>query len=196
MHAADGAEGRSLRCVATDGHRLARIDRAPAAGRRQSARRDRGRARRWASSASFWTMTRRRSRCRSARTKVRFATPEVTLTSKVIDGSFPDYSRVIPSGQHPAAVGGRQRVLARRVDRVSTVSSERSRAVKLSLDEDRLVLSVNSPDSGAARGGTGGGLAAPNRWRSASTPNTCRKSPIRWTGRTPSSCSTPPAIRR
>jgi DNA polymerase-3 subunit beta len=39
---------------------------------------------------------------------------------------------------------------AKAVDRVATVSSERSRAVKLSLDEDRLVLSVNSPDSGAA----------------------------------------------
>ena len=36
------------------------------------------------------------------------------------------------------------------VDRVSTVSSERSRAVKLKLDQDRLVLSVNAPDSGAA----------------------------------------------
>jgi DNA polymerase-3 subunit beta len=36
------------------------------------------------------------------------------------------------------------------VDRVATVSSERSRAVKLQLDEDRLVLSVNAPDSGNA----------------------------------------------
>ena len=36
------------------------------------------------------------------------------------------------------------------MDRVATVSSERSRAVKMTLDEDRLVLSVNAPDSGAA----------------------------------------------
>ena len=36
------------------------------------------------------------------------------------------------------------------MDRVSTVSSERSRAVKLALDEDRLILSVNAPDNGAA----------------------------------------------
>ena len=39
---------------------------------------------------------------------------------------------------------------AKAVDRVATVSSERSRAVKLALDEDRLVLSVNAPDAGAA----------------------------------------------
>ncbi|MFQ5437952.1 MAG: DNA polymerase III subunit beta, partial [Paracoccaceae bacterium] len=82
-------------------------------------------------------------------TKVRFATPEITLTSKVIDGTFPDYSRVIP-------VGNSRRLeldaaeFAQAVDRVSTVSSERSRAVKLALEDDRLVLSVNAPDSGAA----------------------------------------------
>jgi DNA polymerase-3 subunit beta len=82
-------------------------------------------------------------------TKVRFATPEITLTSKVIDGTFPDYQRVIPAGNtRRLEVDASE--FAKAVDRVSTVSSERSRAVKLSLDEDRLVLSVNSPDSGAA----------------------------------------------
>jgi DNA polymerase-3 subunit beta len=82
-------------------------------------------------------------------TKIRFATPEITLTSKVIDGTFPDYSRVIPSGN----TGGWRWThsdFAKAVDRVATVSSERSRAVKMQLDEDRLVLSVNAPDSGAA----------------------------------------------
>ena len=80
---------------------------------------------------------------------MRFATPDITLTSKVIDGTFPDYSRVIP-------VGNTRRLevdaaeFAKAVDRVATVSSERSRAVKLALDEDRLILSVNAPDSGAA----------------------------------------------
>ena len=51
------------------------------------------------------------------------------------------------SGDGPRAAI-RRGILA--VDRVATVSSERSRAVKLTLDEDRLVLSVNAPDSGAA----------------------------------------------
>ena len=82
-------------------------------------------------------------------TKVRFATPDIMLTSKVIDGTFPDYTRVIPQGNtRKLEVDASD--FARAVDRVATVSSERSRAVKMALDEDRLVLSVNAPDSGAA----------------------------------------------
>jgi DNA polymerase-3 subunit beta len=81
-------------------------------------------------------------------TKIRFETPTLTLTSKVIDGTFPDYTRVIPQ-RTPAAGGGRQGVRPGRGP-VATVSSERSRAVKLNLDEDRLILSVNAPDSGTA----------------------------------------------
>ncbi|MEM9431338.1 MAG: DNA polymerase III subunit beta, partial [Pseudomonadota bacterium] len=82
-------------------------------------------------------------------TKIRFATPEVTLTSKVIDGSFPDYARVIPQA-NAKRLEVDATEFARAVDRVATISSERSRAVKLALDEDRLILSVNAPDSGAA----------------------------------------------
>tara|TARA_B110000967_G_C18365335_1_gene307919 strand:- start:5 stop:538 length:534 start_codon:yes stop_codon:yes gene_type:complete len=82
-------------------------------------------------------------------TKIRFATPNITLTSKVIDGTFPDYTRVIPQNNtRRMEVDAAE--FARAVDRVATVSSERSRAVKLQLDEDRLILSVNAPDSGAA----------------------------------------------
>jgi len=82
-------------------------------------------------------------------TKVSFATTDITLTSKVIDGTFPDYTRVIPTGNsRKLEVDASD--FAKAVDRVATVSSERSRAVKLALDEDRLVLSVNAPDSGAA----------------------------------------------
>jgi DNA polymerase-3 subunit beta len=66
---------------------------------------------------------------------VRFATPAITLTSKVIDGTFPDYSRVIPTGNTRRWRSMRE--FAKAVDRVATVSSERSRAVKLQLDEDR-----------------------------------------------------------
>ena len=82
-------------------------------------------------------------------TKIRFATDNIALVSKVIDGSFPDYTRVIPQG-NPRRMEVDAAEFAKAVDRVATVSSERSRAVKLALSEDRLVLSVNAPDSGAA----------------------------------------------
>ncbi|MEJ6708005.1 MAG: DNA polymerase III subunit beta [Amylibacter sp.] len=148
MHAADGDGGQKLRCVATDGHRLARIDADLPAGADGLPgvivpRKTVGELRKLLDDDDADIAV------SVSETKIRFATPEITLTSKVIDGSFPDYTRVIPQGNtRRLEVDAAE--FAKAVDRVSTVSSERSRAVKLSLDEDRLVLSVNAPDAGAA----------------------------------------------
>jgi DNA polymerase-3 subunit beta len=148
MHASDGAEGKVLRCVATDGHRLARIDAALPEGAEELPgvivpRKTVNELRKLLEDDEMQIAV------SVSETKIRFATPEITLTSKVIDGSFPDYTRVIPQGNtRRLEVDAAE--FAQAVDRVSTVSSERSRAVKLSLDEDRLVLTVNAPDSGAA----------------------------------------------
>ncbi|GLQ35674.1 DNA polymerase III subunit beta [Amylibacter marinus] len=148
MHASDGADGRVLRCVATDGHRLARID-APLpenAGDLPGVivpRKTVGEL------GKLLDDDDQEIALSVSETKIRFATPEIVLTSKVIDGSFPDYTRVIPQGNSRRLEVDASE-FAQAVDRVSTVSSERSRAVKLTLDEDRLILSVNAPDSGAA----------------------------------------------
>ncbi|MGB8623678.1 MAG: DNA polymerase III subunit beta [Paracoccaceae bacterium] len=148
MHVADGEGGRKLRCVATDGHRLARIDADLPEGAETMPgvivpRKTVGELRKLLEDDDSAIAV------SVSETKVRFATPEITLTSKVIDGTFPDYTRVIPQGNtRKLEVDASE--FARAVDRVATVSSERSRAVKLSLDEDRLILSVNAPDAGAA----------------------------------------------
>ena len=71
------------------------------------------------------------------------------LTSKLIDGTFPDYQRVIPAGNDKQLVVERGE-FAKAVDRVSTISSERGRAVKLALADGRLTLTVTNPDSGSA----------------------------------------------
>ncbi|WP_298428102.1 DNA polymerase III subunit beta [Rhodoblastus sp.] len=81
--------------------------------------------------------------------KIRFTLGTVILTSKLIDGSFPDYARVIPT-QNDKLLTVERRDFSEAVDRVSTISSERGRAVKLSLDSGKLVLSVINPDSGSA----------------------------------------------
>jgi DNA polymerase-3 subunit beta len=73
----------------------------------------------------------------------------IVLTSKLIDGTFPDYNRVIPAGNDKVLLVDKADFAAA-VDRVSTVSSERGRAVKLSLNDGKLVLSVTNPDSGSA----------------------------------------------
>jgi DNA polymerase III subunit beta len=81
--------------------------------------------------------------------KIRVTLGGVVLTSKLIDGTFPDYQRVIPTGNDKRLTVDRDE-FAKAVDRVSTISSERGRAVKLALNEGRLMLSVTNPDSGSA----------------------------------------------
>ncbi len=82
-------------------------------------------------------------------TKIRFAFDSAVLTSKLIDGTFPDYERVIPKGNDKRLVV-ECRAFAESVDRVATISSEKSRSVKLSLEADKLTLSVTSPEHGTA----------------------------------------------
>ena len=148
MHVSEADGGKVLRCVATDGHRLARIDADLPDGADGMPgvivpRKTVGELRKLLDDDEAQIAV------SVSETKVRFATPDITLISKVIDGTFPDYSRVIPTGNtRRLEVDAAE--FAKAVDRVATVSSERSRAVKLSLDEDRLILSVNAPDSGAA----------------------------------------------
>jgi DNA polymerase-3 subunit beta len=148
MHVADAEGGKSLRCVATDGHRLARIDAdlPPEAANMPGVivpRKTVAELRKLLDDDDMQIAV------SVSETKIRFATPDITLTSKVIDGTFPDYTRVIPQGNtRKLEVDASE--FAKAVDRVATVSSERSRAVKLVLEEDRLTLSVNAPDAGAA----------------------------------------------
>jgi len=82
-------------------------------------------------------------------TKIRFVFGEATLTSKLIDGTFPDYDRVIPTG-NDKLLEVDCKSFAEAVDRVATISTEKSRAVKLSLDKNNLVLSATSPENGTA----------------------------------------------
>src|SRR6202035_5167294 len=82
-------------------------------------------------------------------TKVRFAIGEAALTSKLIDGTFPDYDRVVPAG-NDKILEVDCKSFAEAVDRVSTISSERSRAVKLAIEKGGLVVSATSPENGTA----------------------------------------------
>jgi DNA polymerase-3 subunit beta len=73
----------------------------------------------------------------------------VVLTSKLIDGTFPDYSRVIPTGNDKLLKLDPKSFYAG-VDRVATIATEKTRAVKMGLDADKVTLSVTSPDNGMA----------------------------------------------
>ncbi|WP_068072077.1 DNA polymerase III subunit beta [Novosphingobium lentum] len=73
----------------------------------------------------------------------------VVLTSKLIDGTFPDYSRVIPTG-NDKLLKLDPRSFFQGVDRVATIATEKTRAVKMALEPDKVTLSVTSPDNGTA----------------------------------------------
>lgn len=82
-------------------------------------------------------------------TKIRFDLGQALLTSKLIDGTFPDYSRVIPTG-NDKILKIDPRSFEEGVDRVSTIATEKTRAVKMALDRDKIILSVTSPENGTA----------------------------------------------
>jgi DNA polymerase-3 subunit beta len=82
-------------------------------------------------------------------TKIRFDLGQALLTSKLIDGTFPDYTRVIPTG-NDKILRIDPRSFEEGVDRVSTIATEKTRAVKMALDRDKITLSVTSPENGTA----------------------------------------------
>lgn len=81
--------------------------------------------------------------------KVRFHFNSAIITSKLIDGTFPDYERVIPKGNDKELTID-NKVFANAVDRVATISAEKSRSIKVVLSQDSLSLTVNNPESGNA----------------------------------------------
>ena len=79
--------------------------------------------------------------------KVQFKIGKVKLTSKVIDGKFPDYRKVVPTGNDKTiTVVSSDFVQA--IERVITVSLDRKEGVKLIIEKDNIKFSVNSTNSG------------------------------------------------
>jgi len=148
MHAVSGEGGERLRAVATDGHRLARVEMPLPDG-----------------AAGMPGVIIPRKTVNELRklidetggdvdvalsdTKIRFAFDDAVLTSKLIDGTFPDYERVIPVGNDKLMVVDRKD-FADAVDLVATIATEKSRAIKLAVEGHSLALSANSPDAGSA----------------------------------------------
>jgi DNA polymerase-3 subunit beta len=147
LHPAGSAKAATLRAVATDGHRLAQCELPLPDGAAGMPgiiipRKTVGEVQRLIETSEAEVAIELSSG------KIRFTIGDVVLTSKLIDGTFPDYARVIPLNNDKSLVVDKKDFEAA-VDRVSTVSSERGRAVKLSIAGGRLTLSVTNPDSGS-----------------------------------------------
>jgi DNA polymerase-3 subunit beta len=81
--------------------------------------------------------------------KIKLSFDSVVLTSKLLDGTFPDYSRVIPEQNDRTVIISNQ-LLSEAVDRVSTVSTDKTRAIKVNIHNSNLVISATNPDKGSA----------------------------------------------
>ena len=144
LHAPEG----KLRAVATDGHRLALAEMALPAGAENLPgiiipRKTVAELRRLIDGVSGDVSM------SVSDAKIRFTVGSAVLTSKLIDGTFPDYDRVIPKGNERVLVVD-NKVFKDAVDRVATISAEKSRSIKLTLEKDSLALAVNNPEHGNA----------------------------------------------
>ena len=148
LHAAKTNDLDVLRAVATDGHRLARFEMPLPTGAsdmpgvivpRKTVN----------ELHKLLEETDKSVDVSLSETKIRFSFDATVLTSKLIDGTFPDYERVIPAG-NDKIVKVDCRDFKEAVDRVSTISSEKSRAVKLVISEGGITLSATSPENDTA----------------------------------------------
>ena len=148
LHTAQADKTATLRAVATDGHRLAQVELPVPKGADGMPgvivpRKTVNELHRLLEDSTATI------KIGVSQAKVRFEIGTVTLTSKLIDGTFPDYGRVIPqSNDKEMKVSNAEFIGA--VDRVSTIASERGRAVKLNITPNKLILSVNNPEGGSA----------------------------------------------
>ena len=148
LHAGKSEGVPVLRAVATDGHRLARFEMPLPDGAMDLPgiivpRKTVGEVRKLIEEAE------EPIEVALSDTRIRLSFDSTVLTSKLIDGTFPDYERVIPTG-NDKSLQVDCHSFKDAVDRVSTISSEKSRAVKLLIDADSITLSANSPENGTA----------------------------------------------
>ena len=146
LHHAKAGKGNVLRAVATDGHRLALAEAEAPKGASSLKgvivpRKAVAEVRRLLDDAPEIVTV------EASDSKIVFRIGEAVLTSKLIDGSFPDYQRVIPK-DNKRILSVPTKLFKDAVDRVATVSAERSRSVKLSLSSGRLMLAVTHSESG------------------------------------------------
>ncbi|MGN7437195.1 MAG: DNA polymerase III subunit beta [Alcanivorax sp.] len=148
VHEADNEGVKVLRAVSTDGHRLARFEMPLPEGASGMPgvivpRKAVGELRKLIEDAADVIQI------TLSENKVRFSFDHVVMTSKLIDGTFPDYQRVIPQG-NDKVVEVDPKVFTKAIDRVSTISDGKSRALKIALAGKQMTLSASSPEAGSA----------------------------------------------
>jgi DNA polymerase-3 subunit beta len=131
--------GEETRAVATDGHRLARVT-VPTVGEIPAV---------IIPKKTVGLLPDGEVHVELSDTKIRFRSGETTILSKLIEGSFPDYERVIPKNNERHLVVDRAALLAA-VERVGVVADDRSgKSVRLDLASDSVTLNLRGADDEA-----------------------------------------------
>ncbi len=81
---------------------------------------------------------------------IRVTTPEFRFTSKLVDGAYPDYERVLPKGGDKQLIGNREE-LRNAFSRTSILSNEKYRGVRLLLGDGLLTMTANNPEQEEAQ---------------------------------------------
>jgi DNA polymerase-3 subunit beta len=84
-----------------------------------------------------------------SRVKIKIVTEQATIVSKLIDGEFPDYDKVLPKNNGQLAVINKKTFFDC-VDRVSTVATDKHRSVKLTIENGKMNLQVSTNDGSFA----------------------------------------------
>ena len=148
LHVDETAAGARLKAAATDGHRLAHIavERPEGAADMPDAivpRKCISEIRKLLEEAQDTV------EIAMSTTKIRFTLGQAVLTSKLIDGTFPDYTRVIPTA-NDKLLKIDPRHFCQGVERVASIASGKTCAVKIGLDKEHITLSVSSAENGTA----------------------------------------------
>ena len=148
IHPKDEGGTKVLRIVATDGHRLACVETPLPSGSENMQgvilpRKTVGEIRKLLDDTSVESV-----QISLSDSKVRFTLEDITLASKLIDGTYPDYERVIPTNNNKI-LQINVKELSKAVDRVSVVA-ERTRAIKMIANKNHVILTTSSPDLGSA----------------------------------------------
>jgi DNA polymerase-3 subunit beta len=84
-----------------------------------------------------------------SRVKIKVVTDNTTIVSKLIDGEFPDYDKVLPKNNTQIAVINKK-IFFDCIDRVSTVATDKHRSVKLTVENGKMNLQVSTNDGSFA----------------------------------------------
>ncbi len=149
VHMTPSKNGLNIRMVGTDGHRLSMIDRVIDAKHKEESMIIPKKAMMELRRLLEEDSTNAELRIGFSKNHAMFKRDGLVMVSKLIDGNYPNYLQVVPT-KSTKKIDVSKDIFTHAVKRVSILSKEKTNAVKLQLENGKLVLSTNNPEVGEA----------------------------------------------